>query len=719
MPLDPARTVDELRELRELTGDENGAQRVAWTDDVGARAGLAVAAKVAGHGRGGGDRRGRQPVVHARRARRERALLIGGHIDSVPNGGWLDGCLNVIAGVEVLRRIAEEGEPPLTVRLVNWADEEGARFGRSLFGSSAAAGSMADQDELRRAQDADGIALPDALAAHGVDLDRRSTRARSSRTRPPTSSCTSSRARCSSRWTCRSASCSARSASSATGSRCAARRRTPARRRWTSAATRSPARRSSRSRSARSRSAPAAARSARWAASSRSRGSSRRSSRRPSSCSTSATSTPTSSRDARRRAARRRERFAEEEDIEVEWERIWNIEPILFDDALIELADEAIREVAGTSHRLPSGPLHDAAEVARAGVPTVMLFVQSLRGLSHTKLEDTKPEHLELAVQALDRLATKTLGLGESPPAEPRNARLARSSAGRADERPSRRAARARRDAGRSSKPTQPKWSTSERGDRLSGDDRRDERRRAELRRRHDRAEHVEGAEQARRPRPTTAPRPASRERRPASREDERRHEQHDRPTRNETSAARSGLPTQCASCALTPNWIGSIAPAANAKQVVGHLPRAGDFARGCLFPCTATHPGVPMLSFGVTVLPDPPYQRMIELMQLAEAQGFEYGWTYDSHILWQESYATLPLARRPDRHDQARPLRHEPGHPRPDGPRELVRDDARHLERPDGDGHRPRRLVAARRRAQAGEGRRVRGSAADDQGRS
>ena len=102
-------------------------------------------------------------------------------------------------------------------------------------------------------------------------------------------------------------------------------------------------------------------------------------------------------------------RFAEEENIEVEWERIWNIEPILFDDELIELADEAVREVAGSSHRLPSGPLHDAAEVARAGVPAVMLFVQSLRGLSHTKLEDTKEEHLELSVQALDRLASQTM----------------------------------------------------------------------------------------------------------------------------------------------------------------------------------------------------------------------------------------------------------------------------------------------------------------------
>src|SRR5205823_11482214 len=87
------------------------------------------------------------------------------------NGGWLDGCLNVLAAVEVLRRIAEEGRPPVTVRLVSWADEEGARFGRSLFGSSAAAGSMRDQDELRSLTDRDGVALPGALRAHGVDLD--------------------------------------------------------------------------------------------------------------------------------------------------------------------------------------------------------------------------------------------------------------------------------------------------------------------------------------------------------------------------------------------------------------------------------------------------------------------------------------------------------------------------------------------------------------------
>jgi N-carbamoyl-L-amino-acid hydrolase len=110
--------------------------------------------------------------------------------------------------------------------------------------------------------------------------------------------------------------------------------------------------------------------------------------------------------DAARRAS---ERFAAEERLDVSWETIWSIEPILFDETLIEFAEEAVREVSGSSHRMPSGPLHDAAEVSRGGVPTVMLFVQSLRGLSHTKLEDTKPEHLELSVQALDALATRTL----------------------------------------------------------------------------------------------------------------------------------------------------------------------------------------------------------------------------------------------------------------------------------------------------------------------
>ena len=170
MALDPARVVAQLQELRELTGDENGAQRVAWTETwARARAWLAdllsdlpleVERDAAGND------------WYTLRGKTERAVLLGGHMDSVPNGGWLDGCLNVLAGAEALRRIAGEGTPPVTVRLVDWADEEGARFGRSLFGSSAAGGSMADQEELRRLTDREGVSLPDAVGAFGVELDR-------------------------------------------------------------------------------------------------------------------------------------------------------------------------------------------------------------------------------------------------------------------------------------------------------------------------------------------------------------------------------------------------------------------------------------------------------------------------------------------------------------------------------------------------------------------
>jgi len=103
------------------------------------------------------------------------------------------------------------------------------------------------------------------------------------------------------------------------------------------------------------------------------------------------------------------EKFANEGTVDVAWERIWNIEPILFNNALIGMADEAISETGAKPHRLPSGPLHDAAEVARAGVPTVMMFVQSLHGISHNKIEDTKEEHLEMAVAAFDKLADRAI----------------------------------------------------------------------------------------------------------------------------------------------------------------------------------------------------------------------------------------------------------------------------------------------------------------------
>src|SRR5437016_7863043 len=155
MTVDPKRTVAELKELRALTGDEQGSQRVAWTD-TWLKAREWFASKLNG-----------LPVEHHYDAagnnwvtlpgESPKALLIGGHLDSVPNGGWLDGCLNVLAGLEILRRINAQykGKPPVTVRLVDWADEEGARFGKSLFGSSACSGNL-NMDEARDLKDKQG-----------------------------------------------------------------------------------------------------------------------------------------------------------------------------------------------------------------------------------------------------------------------------------------------------------------------------------------------------------------------------------------------------------------------------------------------------------------------------------------------------------------------------------------------------------------------------------
>src|SRR5580698_8140338 len=169
--LNPKRTVAELKELRALTGDDHGAQRVAFTRMwVTTRAWLRK--KLEGlpveiHTDAAGN------LWTTLRGESDRELLIGGHMDSVPNGGWLDGCLNVLAGVEILRRISAQynGKPPVTVRLVDWADEEGARFGKSLFGSSACSGNL-DMNEARGLQDKDGIRLPDALKEVGVDFER-------------------------------------------------------------------------------------------------------------------------------------------------------------------------------------------------------------------------------------------------------------------------------------------------------------------------------------------------------------------------------------------------------------------------------------------------------------------------------------------------------------------------------------------------------------------
>ena len=407
MGLDPKRTVAELKELRELTGDDDGAQRVAWTE-TWERAREWLRGLVASTGAEESiDAAGNQWFTLPGES--ERAVLVGGHIDSVPNGGWLDGCLNVVAGVEVLRRVAEDGTPPVSVRLVNWADEEGARFGRSLFGSSAAAGSMADQDELRQLTDRDGARLPDALAAYDVDLD-----------------------------TALDARSELDSAAAylelhieqgpvleslglplgvVLGTFGVERHRIT----WRGQAAHAGSTPMDKRRDALAGAAKLAleireiARRAGGGAVCTSGGVVCKPGIVTSVVETAEQLLDQRDLDAQRlatmlaEAKASSERFAAEESIDVDWERIWSIEPILFDETLRGFCEEAIGEVAGMAHHLPSGPLHDAAEVSRAGVPTVMLFVQSLRGLSHTKLEDTKEEHLELAVAALDRLASKTI----------------------------------------------------------------------------------------------------------------------------------------------------------------------------------------------------------------------------------------------------------------------------------------------------------------------
>lgn len=402
--LNPARVVSELKELRALTGDENGAQRVAFTPTwLKARAWLK--AKLAElpaevHEDAAGN------LWATLRGESERELLIGGHIDSVPNGGWLDGCLNVLAGVEILRRIAAQGKPPVTVRLVDWADEEGARFGKSLFGSSACSGAL-DMDEARGLVDRDGVRLPDALRAVGIEFDKVKESGRELAKAAaylelhieqgpvlldlglPLGAVLGT-------FGVERHAITFRGQAAHSGS-------TPMKRRKDAFL-------------AAAKMAPES-----YAITERHGGVCT-----IGSCATKpgiVTSVVEECRitlDQRHldpaalaamfaEAKAASERFAAEGGVGVEWERIWHIEPRPFAPELIELCDEAIRETAGVSHKLPSGPLHDAAETCGAGVPTVMMFVQSLHGISHNKIEDTREEHLEQSVEAFDRLASKAM----------------------------------------------------------------------------------------------------------------------------------------------------------------------------------------------------------------------------------------------------------------------------------------------------------------------
>ena len=403
--LNPKRTVGELKELRILTGDADGAQRVAWTP-TWAKARKWLDGKMQ-----------RLPVErtmdeagnlwYTLKGKRKKELLIGGHMDSVPNGGWLDGCLNVLAGIEVLRRIASAGHATRDrCGVVDWADEEGARFGRSLFGSSAVSGGL-DPKEPLTLKDRQGVAWPDALAQYDVDLSQ----IKKARKQLKNAAAylelhieqgpvletmdlpmgvvlgTFGVERHAIKFTGQAAH---------SGS-------TPMHQRHDALGGVSKLHLAIRDIAVKYGGVGTVGRVVTEPG-----------------IVTAVVGEATMTLDMRhleadslasmyREAKEASERIALEEKIEVNWSRIWNIQPFPFHPELIDLGDAAVKEICGVSHRLPSGPLHDAAEVCRAGVPTVMLFVQSLRGISHNKIEDTKEEHLEMSVAALDTLATKTM----------------------------------------------------------------------------------------------------------------------------------------------------------------------------------------------------------------------------------------------------------------------------------------------------------------------
>ena len=403
--VDARRAVQELKELAELTGGPEGARRVAWTAEwTEARDWFrSRLEEIEGITEVETDEAGN--IWATAPGDSERAVVLGGHIDSVPNGGWLDGALNVVAALEVMRDLAPQ-KRPVTLRLVDWADEEGARFGRSLFGSGSAAGAL-KPDDVRNLKDRDGTALPDALREHGVDLDRANEAGKQlenavaylelhieqgpvlERMGLPLGVVlgTFGVERHAVRFTGQHAHSGSTPMDVRRDAFIAAARSAVAFRDDAAA------REDVRATTGFVNVSPAIVTAFNgW-------------------CETSLDQRaldPGVLADMLAKTKEASEKISQEEGVSVEWERLWQIEPIPFDEGLIELADEAVNEVAGTSHRLPSGPLHDAAEMARL-MPTVMLFVKSLRGLSHTKDEDTPEEDIELSVRALHRLTEKTM----------------------------------------------------------------------------------------------------------------------------------------------------------------------------------------------------------------------------------------------------------------------------------------------------------------------
>jgi allantoate deiminase len=404
------RAIAELRELAALTSTPEGAQRVAW-GPVWKTAREWLKSKLAEIGlKQTADAAGNNWVTLPGES--EKAVIIAGHLDSVPNGGWLDGSLGVVASLEALRRYSGGAKPPVTLRLVDWADEEGARFGRSLLGSSAAGGSL-KVDEVRELKDKEGIRLEDALRECGVGLD----------------------GMLSAHQALKQIKAKAylelhieqggvlesmkKSAGVVQGTFGVERNMV----RFTGQAAHAGA-------------TPIPMRRDAFLAAAATALECREIARRHSKpgagvvCTVGivkvepgfVTAIPGAAEisidqralDPKVLAAMHQEareavkRFAEENHVSAKWNHLWRIEPRPFDPQLLRLCEEAVREVTGDAPKLPSGPLHDAAEMV-PHMPVVMMFTYSSKGLSHCKEEDTPEEHLERAIRAFLLLVDKTV----------------------------------------------------------------------------------------------------------------------------------------------------------------------------------------------------------------------------------------------------------------------------------------------------------------------
>ncbi len=401
----PERVVTDLRALADRTGGPEGSRRLAWTPEwLEARAmlresltTLPVEVDV--------DEAGNLWAVL--RGERTDTLLVGSHLDSVPKGGWLDGALGVMAGLELLRSLAADGTPPITVALVDWADEEGARFSRSLFGSAATVGTL-DIDVLRALTDREGNKLPDVLAAHGVDienLDGARTRMADVKAYVEVHIEQGPVLESLGRGIC-----------AVTGTKGIERERLIFRGQAAHAGTMPMEMRRDSFRAA-ARFALEIAEIARhhdgvttvgfaqcW----------------PGVVTAVAGETRITmdmrhiDADALGRmyadAHDAADRAALAEGCTVEWEHIFRIPPMPFHPELLDAARQSVREVEGHDVELPSGALHDASEMARE-VPTVMIFSSSTNGLSHTKEEDTPVEHLHMAADAFHRTCRRAIDL--------------------------------------------------------------------------------------------------------------------------------------------------------------------------------------------------------------------------------------------------------------------------------------------------------------------